>query len=154
MCWTQGLFVHCRMRCHAPHRHSPWPHLLVWTGQFPLCQVYPVCLEKGMDREGAADTVWDGCGSRPCSLRPCWGPGLLRVSSLRQRSLHCTNEDPKDIFCNSGVCSLFEYKIIQNVAWEACKMAAAGHGVHLLYQEDKTAAVTTPCKAPRVTMVF
>lgn len=118
----------------------------------PVCTMPGVpCLPgegNGQGRSrGAANTVWEGCGSRPrTGLRPCWGPGPLRVSpepcwALRQRSSGCTNEDPKDIFCNFGVWSLFEYEITQNVAWEACKMAAAGRGVHLLYQEDKTAAV-------------
>lgn len=148
--------------------------LLVWTRQFAPCQVYPACLEKGTDREGTVEQqtpagMAEGAG--PTARGHAGDQACIRVSSepywvLRQCSLGCSNEDPKAIFCNSGVCSVFGkctkccLGSMQNGRSRTWGTSASPRKQNCCChnsscdKEDKTATVTTPCKAPRVTMVF
>lgn len=136
--------------------------LLVWTRQFAPGQVYPACLEKGTDREGTVEhqtLVGMAEGAAPqCPVRghagetrPALGSHLSPTALWGSVPWLAAMRIPRlySVTLGSGLC----LGSVQNVALP-CKIATARHGVHLLYQKHKIAAVTTPCKAPRVTMVF
>lgn len=70
-------------------------HTDMASGHICLCghaslhyaRVYPACLEKGEDREGAVEQqtpVGMALGASPTvpSQRPCWGPGLRLIRAL------------------------------------------------------------------------
>lgn len=150
--WTRGLFVHGRMHCHVclcghASLHQARCTLPAWRREQTGKELWSSKLQLGWLRE-QPHSAQPGAilGTRPAigshlSPTALWG-SVPWLAAMRIPRLY-------SVTLGSALC----LGSVQNVALP-CKIATARHGVHLLYQKHKTAAVTTPCKAPRVTMVF
>lgn len=161
----------CRLQDALPCTTQTRPLATSACVDMPVCTM-PGCTLPAWRRERTGKELWSSkhqlgwlweqapqcparghAGDQACiSSVPYW--------ALMQSSFCCTNKDPKAIFCNCGIWSVFG-KRTKCCLGKCClgsvqngRRRTGGTSFCSFDQEDKTAAATTPCKAPRFMMVF